>query len=841
MNGIEYINENLWAGYLGHGLVILSFVAALVSAVAYAASGKVESELNSGRGWLNMGRTAYIVHGLSVWGVIGLIFYMMLGRFYAYEYVWGHVSNDLPFRYVFSAFWEGQEGSFLLWSFWNVVLGFILMRTAGKKWEAPVMFVFAFVQLILMSMLFGFYITEADGRVGSSPFALMRDTTFAPAFDMPNYVQMLAGKGLNPLLQNYWMTIHPPTLFLGFASTLVPFAYAIAGLWRREHSEWLRPALTWSLFSASILGTGIFMGGVWAYEALSFGGYWAWDPVENASLVPWITLIAGIHTALIARNTGHAVKSTYFFWLLTFFMIVYSTFLTRSGILGETSVHSFTEMGLEWQLVIFLGATAALALGFYFANSRSIPAEGKEESAYSKEFWMFIGALVLLFSAGLITFTTSIPVFNKIIAAVGIDSKIAPPEDVVEHHNRYQLWIGVLIAILSAVAQFMRYKATNMGENTRKFFLRHVLFAWVLTLGLTIPFMLFSGIVAWQYWLLVGTGIFTCVANFDYIITVLRGKIMVSGSAVAHIGFGLLMVGAVWSGALKEPISEGFTSIDDALGDLNKQTNKSVLLIKGRTEMIRNGYSVMYKSDTVVENSVIYTLLFTRKDKDGNLVESFETYPNVLRTKESEDPRTGEIKYKFAAANPDTKHYLGRDVFTLAVPEWAFQSEEDKAKAKADTAAVWQTHQVAKGDTIKTSLNYLIFNGFDTKPTHPQYTPAPDDIAAAAIMTVVPINNIEGRPDQEMRPIFVIRNSTASDIPALSPEIGLSLRFTRILPAEEKVEIQVLQEKPKQAYVVMQAIIFPLINFVWIGSLMMMLGLTMSVFQRKKQNEISSK
>jgi cytochrome c-type biogenesis protein CcmF len=840
MNEIKYINENLWAGYLGQGLVILSFVAALVAAIAYASSARQETALNGNRGWLNMGRTAYIVHGLSVWGVIGLIFYMMLGRFYAYEYVWGHVSNDLPFRYVFSAFWEGQEGSFLLWSFWNVVLGFILMRTAGKKWEAPVMFVFAVVQLLLMSMLLGFYITEGDGRVGSSPFALMRDTTYAPElFREPKYVSMLVGKGLNPLLQNYWMTIHPPTLFLGFASTLVPFAYAIAGLWRQQHSEWLRPALTWSLFSASILGTGIFMGGVWAYEALSFGGYWAWDPVENASLVPWITLIAGIHTALIARNTGHAVKSTYFFWLLTFFMIVYSTFLTRSGILGETSVHSFTEMGLEWQLVIFLAATAALAIGFYVANRRSIPAEVKEESAYSKEFWMFIGALVLLFSAGLITFTTSIPVFNKIIAAIGIDSKIAPPEDVVEHHNRYQLWIGVLIAILSAVAQFMRYKATDMGEKARNFFIRHLLAAWVLTLGITIPFMLFSGILAWQYWLLVGTGIFTCVANFDYIITVLRGKITVSGSAVAHIGFGLLMVGAVWSGALKDPISEGFTSINDALGDLNKQTNKSVLLIKGRTEMIRNGYSVTYKSDTIVENSVIYTLAFTRKDKDGNVLASFETYPNVLRSKVSEDPQTGEIKYKFAAANPDTKHYLGRDVFTLAVPEWAFQTEEDKAKP--DTVPTWTVHKIAKGDTIKTNTNYLIFNGLDTKPTHPQYTPVADDIAVAAMFTVIPINNIEGRPDQEMRPIFIIRNNTPSDIPALNPEIGLSLRFTTILPAEEKVQIEVLEQKPKQSYVVMQAIIFPLINFVWIGSLMMMLGLTMSVFQRKKQNEMSSK
>jgi cytochrome c-type biogenesis protein CcmF len=826
MEEIAYIGERLWAGYLGRGLVVFSFVAALVAALAYIYAARAKEEVEE-RSWTKMGRTAYILHGLSVWGVIGLIFYMMLGRFYEYEYVWGHVSNELPFRYVFSAFWEGQEGSFLLWSFWNVFLGFILIRQAGRQWEAPVMFVFAVVQLILMSMLLGFYVTDAGGRFGSSPFAMLRETTFAPIFSMPNYVQMLEGKGLNPLLQNYWMTIHPPTLFLGFASTLVPFAYAIAGLWRRAHTEWLRPALIWSLFSASILGTGIFMGGVWAYEALSFGGYWAWDPVENASLVPWITLVAGIHTAIIAKNTGQAIKSTYFFLLLTFFMIVYSTFLTRSGILGETSVHSFTEMGLEWQLIIFLAATALMAIGFYLPARKSIPAVEKEETAYSREFWLFIGALVLLFSSALITFTTSIPVFNKIMGAFGMDTKIAPPEDVVEHHNRYQLWIGVLIAVLSAMAQFTRYKATNMSGRYGQFFARHLLVDFAITAALTVPFMWFSGILAWQYWLLVGAGIFTMVANFDYIITVLRGKISVSGNAVAHIGFGLLMVGAVWSGALKQPISEGFTSIDDALGDMNKQTNKSVLLIKGRTEMIQDGYSVTYKSDTAVENTVVYTLAFTRKDSMGNIIEDFETYPNVLRTKQKDGT------YKFAAANPATKHYLGRDVFTLAVPDWAFQTEEDKMKMKTDSAGVWKTHQVKKGDTIYTSNNYLIFNGFDVKPTHPDYIPQEGDIPAAAIMT---IHNIEGQGATELRPLFFIRGATPYDVAAKNPEIGLTLRLTKILPAEEKIQLEILDEKPKQTYVVMQAIIFPLINFVWVGSLMMMLGLSMAVFQRRREN-----
>ena len=125
---------------------------------------------------------------------------------------------------------------------------------------------------------------------------------------------MQDGNGLNQTLQNYWMVIHPPILFLGFASTIVPFAYAVAGLWTKNYGGWIKSSLPWSLFSAAILGLGIMMGARWAYESLSFGGYWAWDPVENASLVPWLVLIAGVHTQLIYNSTGRALRPTFFFY-----------------------------------------------------------------------------------------------------------------------------------------------------------------------------------------------------------------------------------------------------------------------------------------------------------------------------------------------------------------------------------------------------------------------------------------------------------------------------------------------------------------------------------------------
>src|SRR5690606_37464903 len=140
------------------------------------------------------------------------------------------------------------------------------------------------------------------------------------------------GTGLNPLLQNYWMVIHPPFLFMGFAATLVPFAYLIAGLWTKRYTEWVRPALPWSLFAAAVLGTGILMGAYWAYETLNFGGYWNWDPVENAVYIPWLVLLAAIHVMALYRKNKAGLRTAAVLIVASFILILYSTFLTRSGI-----------------------------------------------------------------------------------------------------------------------------------------------------------------------------------------------------------------------------------------------------------------------------------------------------------------------------------------------------------------------------------------------------------------------------------------------------------------------------------------------------------------------------
>jgi cytochrome c-type biogenesis protein CcmF len=372
-----FIGEHLWLGQLGYFLLVLSFGASLLSFIAYCFAEFTKPHADKAS-WRSIGRGAYIIHGLAVLGVFVLLFVMILNHYFEYHYAWRHSSKELPMKYIISSFWEGQEGSFLLWQFWLVVLGWVGIKVL-KEWESPVMAVTAITQVFLGSMVLG--ITVLGYKIGSSPFMLLRnELAQAPIFQRPEYLNFIAdGNGLNPLLQNYWMTIHPPVLFCGFASTLFPFAFVIAALIRKDYTGWVKPALPWALFCVAILGTGILMGGAWAYESLSFGGFWAWDPVENMSFVPWLLIVAGVHLHVAYKYTKHSLISAFLFYILGFCGVLYSTFLTRSGILGDTSVHAFTDLGMTGQLVIYLMVFLVPSLSLLIGRIGGMPSPEKEE------------------------------------------------------------------------------------------------------------------------------------------------------------------------------------------------------------------------------------------------------------------------------------------------------------------------------------------------------------------------------------------------------------------------------------------------------------------------------
>lgn len=461
---MRYFGEHLLPGRFGTCCIYVALIASFFSLVAYLISTCGNNPKQKKR-WRNAGRVLFFIQALSVAGIFSALFYIISNHLFEYKYAWQHSSRTLEAKYLLACLWEGQEGSFLLWGTWNCLLGLILLKTA-KKWESPVMVTVGLMQFCLVTMISGLHVY--DLKIGSDPFVLLRDELHAPLFSRADYLSFVKdGNDLNPLLQNYWMVIHPPVLFLGFASCLIPFAYAIAGLSVRKYNGWIDHAMPWALFSLAILGAGIMMGAMWAYESLTFGGYWAWDPVENAALVPWLILVAALHTMVICQRTGSSLRSSHLLVILSFLLILYSTFLTRSGILGDSSVHAFTDMGMSWQLLLFVLVFAVPSTLLLLFRYRKIPSPKKDFHGSSREFWMFIGSMVLCVSAASIILMTSIPVINKTASFFAGKSQVLFKPLVIGdnaeyNYNKVQVFIAILLGLLTAFSQYLKYKKTTL-------------------------------------------------------------------------------------------------------------------------------------------------------------------------------------------------------------------------------------------------------------------------------------------------------------------------------------------------------------------------------------------
>lgn len=769
MKEVEFIGEHLLPGQIGNFLITFSFALSLLSAYSYFRSEQVTNEEDSSV-WKKLGRIGFLGHGLSVLGIIGIILYIMSQKYYEYDYVFSHVSDNLPMRFILSAFWEGQEGSFLLWMFWHVILGFILLKTA-KKWEGRVMFSMAAIQAVLGTMLLGIVINWGTGfvKIGINPLLLTRDVYDFPFLSSADYLSLIQGSGLNPLLQNYWMTIHPPTLFLGFALCSVPFAYAVGALWKNDYKSFLKEVLPWGLITGAMLGAGIIMGAIWAYEALNFGGYWAWDPVENMSLVPWLILIAGIHTNLIAKSTGYSVKSTVLFYIIAFLLVLYSTFLTRSGVLGESSVHAFTQMGLEWQLVFLLAIFLIPSLILYFKRSKVKIAPDKEEAGYSREFWMFIGALILAFSAIIITFSTSIPVYNKVLDGLawitgGDYSSLhrTVPIDPIAHYNKNQIWIGILTGVLTGVAIFLRYNERNWSLVKNKVFAQVGIS--VLMAGL---FVFLSkdelGITAWQYALLAFSSFFVIVTNVYYLITLARKNIRLVGSVFSHVGFGLLILGALASGLRKHHISTNPFAMSGLVGDItDEELEKFIFLLKDQP-MFMSGYMVTYETDTLDRNFKKYDINFNRIDSSGNILETFKTHPVIVYDNDFS---------KVAAVNPSTKRYINKDIFTTIASLPPELMDIENMQKKEDTLN-YKQHLLNVGDEYVIGDNILTLEEVQNKDLdHHEYTYQEGDTQIAMHIRV---RNAERKVDKVVRPAMVFRSGMIHHYPVEVHEVGMKL------------------------------------------------------------------
>ncbi len=810
---MNYIGEHLGYGIFGHFLTLLTLVASLVAAICFFYANKA-NEIDEKQSWLKIARISFLIQTIAVITIFILLLFLIANHYHEYFFAWNHSSRSLQMQYLLSCIWEDQSGSFLLWAIWNAVLGWIFIKKQ-KQHEAPVLTVVSFAQFAIATMIIGVYLFGE--KIGNNPFALLRNELNAPVlFQNPDYLnfpKIYEGNDLNVLLQNYWMVIHPPILFLGFASTIIPFGFAYAGL-INKNSDWAKAAIPWTSFSAGILGLGIMMGAAWAYESLSFGGYWAWDPVENASLVPWITLVAGLHTNLIYKSSGYSLRSTYFFYIISFTLILYSTFLTRSGILGDTSVHAFTGADMTLQLALFVLVFFVPMMYLYFKRYKSIPTIVTEEDTYSREFWMFVGSLVLFLSAIVITAKTSIPVYNKIFG-----TKIAAPEEPEFAHNQIQIFVAIIIGILTAITQYLKYKKTDKAIFYKKLLLP-TLIAVVLS-----TFISFFGNINYDKFgigfliaihIAIFSSVYAVISNAAYIYLGMKGKLKSAGASVAHVGFGLVLVGVLISSSKKAVLSWNTTGI--AVFKKNKQEDpaENITLFKGiRTDMARSNYHVTYIDNVLDEKT--RKKHFNLKFEDKKTNEIFYLHPDALKANKGMDG------YSF---NPDKKHYWNKDIF-IYISSFIENTIDDTAK--------FQNKQMKIGDSVFYNNGRMVLTSIDRDLAKIKLL---EPKAEAGIGLKIDVINKNGEK-KVLNPLVALVNGNPIIVPDSLISESIIVKFNKLIDPQQNIfEIGVRESKQQTELITLKVYEFPMINILWFGVIVMVIGFLMSVKQRMLKKAI---
>ncbi len=1031
-------------GTIGEFFSAMAFASAGISMVAFLVANR-EGNPDS-RAWSQLGTQSFIVHIISVIGIIGTLFGMIYFHQYQFHYVWAHSSNELPVYYMISCFWEGQEGSFLLWAFWHSILAIFILRK-NTEWRNSVMAVIASVELILTSMVLGIYVDEnlvtgifivlglipmgwmayryavqrdqllqkgqfhllalltgalyffllfsdnvafqevftwkdtfsggATGityalctlfltgalvafgsflsqtsqaeryplgdvfagisliilallatffeptlwKIGSTPFTLLKHTFPNDPIYLtnPDFVPT-NGTGLNPLLQNYWMVIHPPTLFLGFASTVIPFAYVIAGLIRGKYEDWIRPSMPWVTFSVMILGIGIIMGGYWAYETLNFGGYWNWDPVENSSFVPWLCGVASLHALLIYRKTKAYLRLGMILIISTFLLVLVSTFLTRSGILGETSVHTFTDLGLSGQLLVLLFFYTLIVVVGLVLRWKAIPAREDESQVWSAEFMLFLGILVFIFSGVIILFATSLPVVNEIFG-----TELAPPANVQLFYYNWTVWFAIAFGILSGVGQFLWWKVAK-EKSVKDALFRPFLLAMLSGTGILLTIWLTGmefayedhfrsliseegpskgflsqlgnyltfGVMGIADELLLFSALFAVLANSDVLISLLRKNrkgLKVMGGTVVHIGFGLMLIGMLFSSGYDQVISTNpFPEELSLFPEDEKRDNVALPRFQARPIL---GYDVTYlgrkRAKGPVENMRVLQLeqgIFKLAFEDV----TGETYAIMLpfqpfqkeefRQAGADSPTVSEPEDLAAivatidlprierSLNRSLAYYAeqinGRTDYGIRFRSNANPNDQFERYTESELQGeegiiphparkvYWNrdiyfytsslpnpdslqpkvvSHSLRVGDTVHLPIADVILKSIGALPNPDEDLKDYDLVAAANIEAIAP----DGQRFTAS-PLYLIKGRQPDGRRDIISELDMEFAFMDIRPDENLITLWISYVEPEDDLIVIKAISKPFINLLWLGTFILTFGFLLSIFRRIQEN-----
>ena len=387
---------------------------------------------------------------LAVSVAIGILMYSLFIDDFHISYVAAHSNRALPWFYKITSLWSGQEGSLLFWSWLLAGYAMVAVWMNREKHRAMMPYVVA-----TLAVVQGFFLTM--NVIVASPFRI-----FAMNQGGETIVQgPLDGQGLNPLLQYPAMAIHPPMLYLGYVGFTVPFAFAMATLITEQAGEkWIETTRRWTMVTWLFLSIGIMLGARWAYAVLGWGGYWGWDPVENASLMPWLTGTAFLHSVMMQEKRGMMKVWNMVLIFSTFFLCVFGTFMTRSGIVS--SVHAFAQSAIGSYFVAFLGGGILIAGWLLFERLDYLKSNQQLDSLVSRESSFLFNNLLLLAACFAVLWGTLFPVITE--AVKGVKISVGAP-----FFNKVNIPIGLLLLFLTGVGPLFAWRKTSVASLKKNF------------------------------------------------------------------------------------------------------------------------------------------------------------------------------------------------------------------------------------------------------------------------------------------------------------------------------------------------------------------------------------
>lgn len=505
---------------------------------------------------------------------MGILFYLFLADQFQYEYVSHNSSSAQELFYKISALWAGQEGTFLLWAWIIGILAIFVMRRGGEYLRWAMIYLLATQAFLLVLM----YVR--------SPFALIEGAIPAD------------GNGLNPLLKDPWMVIHPPIVFIGYAAFTIPFVYVIAALTMRSYKSLATTIFPWAAFATVTLGAGIFIGGFWAYKVLGWGGYWGWDPVENASLVPWLSGMALLHALILYRAKGQLPKTTMWLACVSYILVVYGTFLTRSGVLADFSVHSFTDAGINSYLSGYLFIVSHISFIMLLMRGRKESGPAIPKAISSREFGLVTGILLFCVAAAFVLVGTSSPILTGVLGN--------PSNVTTDYYNQVALPVAIFIALVLGFSPFLLIERTQWGELFKTVF-ASVIVATIVTAAV----IMLTSLQA-LHALLIFVSVMALCTNVLAMWRFSQGRPLRMAGHLTHAGFAIMLLGIIASAAYSG--EEMFTMTSGESVSAYGAEIQFIGAVKGDTPekgyldlwMIRNG-------DTVTAHPKLYVSEYSQQ------------------------------------------------------------------------------------------------------------------------------------------------------------------------------------------------------------------------------------